>query len=182
MIAVRRLNLVVDRLASSLGGAEEEAVSTEDWEVVEAGHPVESLPGIEKATPATRIVEEGPGQIPQSLVVFAKQRLTSRGGGPLVRARRAWSAGFWARVALDTHTPYSKAPSVDVQSSQWVCLSGCRFGVAKRTTRKIDLTYLLVGSEAEQIWEEFPSFTELSIFCVAAGIDIPELVKWSGAR
>ena len=186
--SVERLSLVVVRLASSrqAPGAHSGVASRlvevgeEEWEVVEAGQVVDGLSGLVVADHRSRIAEDGPGPVPRSLEVVARQRLSARGGGPDSRARRAWSAGFWARVAVDTCTPYSREEGIDLQTAHWICLRGSSFSTPKRTTRKVDLNSLLAGPVEEQIWEEFPSFTELSIFCAAASIDIPDLVRWNG--
>ena len=158
------------------------ALVEEDWEVVEPGHEVDGSADPVVTAVRSRIAEDGPGPVPRSLEVVARQRLSERGGGPLARARRAWSAGFWARIAVDTCTPYSRADSIGLQSAHWICLAGPELVAPKRTTRKSDLVHLLSGRPREEIWEEFPSFTELSIFCAAASVDVPDLVRWSGVN
>ena len=188
--SVERLSLVVVRLAGSRQApavqsgehSRSSVVGEEEWEVVEPGHVVDGLTEPVVAGHRFRIAEDGPGPVPRSLEVIARQRLSVRGGGPVARARRAWSAGFWARVSVDTCTPYSRAEGIDLQTAHWICLRGSSFSTPKRTTRKVDLVSLLSGPEEEQIWEEFPSFTELSIFCAAASIDVPDLVRWNGTN
>lgn len=53
-----------------------------------------------------RVCEEGPGEIPPVLLDIARSKLSSNPPGADFRARRAFRAGFWARVAIDTSTIY----------------------------------------------------------------------------
>lgn len=180
--ATEALSLASSSLRRSVAeqNAEEEAV--DHWELVEDSAPVTIL---DKETAGKLLfsgLETGPPVLPDSLLFLAKQRLSSRGGGAEFRAHRAWKSGFWARLALDTCTDYRREEELDIPTAHWIVLAAPGNQGAKRTTRKIDCLKLLKEEGQGQVWDCFPSLTELQIFCAAAQVDVPALVRWRSGK
>lgn len=181
--ATENLTLAVTTLRREVGEQRDQGEAYDHWELVEDAAPLAVISKEESAALfASGGVETGPPALPNSLVFLAEQRLSGRGGGSLRRAQRAWRCGFWARIALDTCTEYRREEELDLPSSHWIVLSAPGTTSPKRTGRKIDCLKLLKEAGQGQIWDSFPSLTELQIFCAGAQIDVPPLVKWKSSN
>ena len=178
--ATESLNLAVTGLRRNATEQEAAERDSDHWELVEDAAPVTALEKeVAQRIFSGRGVEDGPPPLPDSLrFLAAGQRLTSRGGGAYNRAWRAWKSGFWARVALDTCTDYKREEELDIPVAHWIVVTAPGTTSPKRTTRKIDCLKLLKEAGQGQIWDCFPSLTELQIFCAGTQIDVPPLVRW----
>ena len=180
--ATEALSLATSSLRRSVAEQNPEEESLDYWELVEDAAPVTIL---DKETAGKLLfcgLETGPPPLPDCLRFLAEQRLSSRGGGAAFRALRAWKCGFWARLALDTCTDYRREEELDIPSAHWIVLAAPGSKGAKRTTRKVDCQKLLKEEGQGQVWDAFPSLTELQIFCAAAQVDVPPLVRWRSGK
>lgn len=181
--AVQSLTLRVEHLARAFE-SQKSARSTEEWEVVEDS----SLPcgATEKDLTrlrAFRTAEDGPPGLPKFCEDLAVRNLRGVEPGPVPRALRAFRAGFWSKVALETSTPYYWADPIGLTVSQWVVLRAGDRETPVRFNRKSDLNLFLSGiREHDIISESFATITELSIYCVGAGIHLPPLKTWRKAN
>ena len=99
--------------------------------------------------------------------------------GSVVRAKRAFACGFYARCALETCTSYTGASTnLPIADTVWVVLrAGNSFSY--RVSTKSDLNRLLaIRGQYSPIYQGFPSATEVQIFCAGCNIEVPPLFKW----
>ena len=176
LVTIRQSDL--DRILSTLQALTLEVetlkLGLRDWEVVDPpcypeGTSARSLADLH----ACRGVEDGPPELPGFIKGLARTRLT---GDQDTRAKRAFCAGFWAQVAIDTCTNFTHPEPLRIQSSHWVLLRAVGLTGPKRFTRKSDFQKFDLDSSS--VWIEFASLTEVHIFCAGAGIEVPELVRW----
>ena len=174
--AIQNLSLVVDRLTSPSSDLHTESPADE-WEVVEAPEtPLTEHFREQGQSLSFRGPEEGPPPLPSALRQLAERRLSNVSIGSARRAERAFSAGFWAHIAIDTHTEYICAsPVPEVKISQFVCLA-CETGEPFRTHTKFAFDSL-ARARGAKVCEKFGSLTELHLFCLGAGRPIPELLQ-----
>jgi len=115
------------------------------------------------------VLDDGPGPTPQILINHATRKLSARHPGVDVRARRAFVAGYWARIALDTDTPYRPAdPIPPLKYYYWVVLKCPAFEGAALFRDRVDFGRAIENDVDNCIYEAFPSFTEVEIFCCGA--------------
>ena len=97
------------------------------------------------------------------------------------RARRAWVAGCWAKLALDKKVARAKpALPIDLANTNFVILraDGC-------TTPKLfeelgSFQRICQGSQCWPIGHGFASKAEARVYCLAAEVDFPPTVsRWS---
>lgn len=178
--AVQDLTLVVTRIAQSSERSRttQRVFEEEDnWEVIEEEylpggpafpegevHPVTSIPDVEK--------------IPQFCLDLAKHRLTGASIGYSARAERAFLAGRKAKQALYFGGAYRQEGGIGLQPAHWIVVQSAKCQEIRRVTSKKDFNLLVAPGDNEAIWEQFPSITELQIFCVGLGTPIPPLVRW----
>ena len=111
-----------------------------------------------------RGVENGPGETPHCVLVAAQRFFSGFPLGPVPSAEVPFRAGFWASIALATHTPYSPcSPLCKGTPAHWVCLF---------LTEESDYC---TSSEAEArffvqdrqvVIQGLSTFTEVEIFCL----------------
>ena len=125
------------------------------------------------------MLDDGPGPTPQILINHATRKLSARHPGVDVRARRAFVAGYWARIALDTDTPYRPAdPIPPLKYYYWVVLKCPAFEGAALFRDRVDFGRAIENDVDNCIYEAFPSFTEVEIFCCGANRPVPRLATW----
>ena len=177
--AVRALSLRVEHLARAFEAQKTKKI-LDEWEVVEEG----TLPcgTTEKDLLEIRCqgtAEEGPPTTPGFCLDLAKHNLRGVDPGPVVRANRAFRAGFWSKVALETCTPYRWIDPIGPPLGHWVVLRAGERLTPVRFTKKSDYNLYLAGiPEHDIVSEGFASITELSIYCVGAGLRLPPLKTW----
>ena len=180
LVTIRQSDL--DRILTTLRAltleVEELKLGLHDWEVVEPpcfpeGTSARSLADLHCCVG----VEDGPPELPGFIKGLARSRLT---GDQDTRAKRAFVAGFWAKAAIDTCTPYIHPEPLRLQTSHWILLRAVGLTGPKRFTRKCDFNQFQVDSHS--VWAEFASLTEVHIFCAGACIEVPELVRWKSGR
>ena len=130
-------------------------------------------------TKFNRIAEDGPPDVPEQLLDFGRYLLPCSAYSAHIRISEAFRAGFWARVAIDTVTPYQRiAPSPRVPA-HWVVL---RVGGHKPQARFENLTsfeeYIRGASETVLVYEVFQNIAEVHAFCHAARIFLPRCLVW----
>ena len=146
------------------------------WEVIEA----EAEVGSKLSLPLRHhCAEDGPPRPTKAILAFARSRLSSSAVSIDHRVHRSLSAGHWAWAAVETVTVYCpEGPIKGIQSQHWIVLRGAGLSSPFRTTSKRDLLRLVDLHHPETIVKEFPSLTELEIFCSSARIRIPPLKQW----
>ena len=124
-----------------------------------------------------RTAEEGPPEVPQPVYDICSDRLSGKAPGPVSRATQAFRAGFWAKVAIQTHTPYHPPQVISgLRANHWIVLRSA-FGEPFRTTSKREADRIARSLEdAENLLiESFNSITELEVFCFGALTNVPPL-------
>lgn len=181
--AVGALSLRVEHLARTFE-AQNTKKENDEWEVIEDI----SLPwwASEKDFAGIytwRIAEDGPPPVPGFCLDSAQRNLRGVEPGPVVRANRAFKAGFWSKLALETCTPYRWADPIGISIGHWVVLRAGERVTPVRFNRKSDFNLFVAGiPEHDIVSESFASITELSIYCVGAGIRLPALKAWRKAN
>lgn len=179
-LALESLTLSVDLLSARVTNIEQQLSVSEGWEVIE-GHR-----GVEGALRSDQILaEEGPPPIPAAILDLARG-LTEKGGGASKRIQSAYSAGFWAQLAVNTCADYRAVESSSLNITQWVVLRAGGLTSPYRVSRKGDLAKLLrapcfrplVGSSSTPVVQGFASLAEVRAFCGGAGVPVPPLLKW----
>ena len=178
-VAVRDLSLAI---SSHLSGdsAPPTSVSDGEWSVVgEEAEDSRVRDDIDCRSAGCRTAEEGPGPTPEVLLRIAETRLTAKPPGAEARVRRAFVAGFWARIAIATHTKYQPVdPLPGFKIAHWIVLHSEAFEGRARFTTKSDFN-LFVGRDLSKcVFEAFASQTELEIFCAGASVPTPALKTW----
>ena len=121
-----------------------------------------------------RGLEDGPGELPHFAVRFAHERLSNKAPGAEERARIAFKAGFWARIAIDTNTSYSQVQAQGFRNNHWIVL---RSGdsLPFRTTTRRDFEGLADLSDPLLVFAVFDSLAEAEVFCLGASSEVPAL-------
>ncbi len=181
--AVQALQLRVEHLARALEGQKEKKF-VDEWEVIEeAALPCGATPQELSSLYSFRGVEEGPPSLPNFCLDQAVRNLRGGDPGPKVRAERAFKAGFWSKAAVETCTPYYWADPIGLTLGHWVVLRAGERQTPVRFNRKSDYNLFIAGiREHDIVSESFASLTELSIYCVGAGIRLPALKTWRKAN
>lgn len=181
-LAIRDLRRRVDFLTSRV--AHLETVLEErpqlGWVVLS-----EECPPVESGVFGSRLcqVEDGPPEIPQTLVDFASTLIA--GTGSLHRARRAWEGGFWCGAALRTRTRFQPLESISVPDTHFVVFRARGISRPFWVQSREEVTHILQlpGSSsethpAEPIVVGFPTITELDIFCAGGYLYRPACYQW----
>ena len=179
--AVQRLTLAVDLLSLRVSQIESTQQNSDTWELVE---PEQLFVG--GLSSRQVVLEDGPPPIPTALAAYASV-LSDIAGGREARARAAYEAGFWAQIALETHTEYHPTTNRDLTFSHWIVLRGAGVTSPFRVTRRSDLSRLVTrpptsqasgGVRESPIIQGFASLAELRIFCGGAALSVPPLLRW----
>ena len=177
--AVQALTLAISGQATSATASSADSTPG-DWEVIGSESQDVRIALDSKCVEVKqRAAEEGPGEIPPILLDIARSKLTAKPPGADFRAKRAFTAGFWARVAVNTSTPYRQAdPVPGCKIQHWVVLSCPAFEGAARFTTRTDFGRAIEGDLHNSVYETFASQTELEIFCAGASAPLPALRTW----
>ena len=177
--AVQNLSLRVDHLARALE-SQRSSRSEDEWEEIEG--PALPCGATEKelyALYAFRGAEDGPPSTPGYCLDAAIGNLRGVEPGAEKRANRAFKAGFWSKVAVETSTPYYWTEPLGLTLGHWVCLRAGERETPVRFNRKSDFNLFVAGIPEEDIVSEaFASLTEVSIYSVGAGVRLPPLKTW----
>lgn len=176
--AVQNLSLAAQTLSRHVVSAPSPAVVPEGWEVVEEETaPYPTLAEKLRVESSCRGAEEGPLETPPACLDLARRRLTSVSIGAEARAHRAFQAGFWAKVAIDSHTPYVCQESLpELKISHWIVLSSSKHSSPFRVCSRKSFEELTRGSEGIVV-ERFASLAEVQIFCLGAQAPVPQLLS-----
>ena len=156
------------------------SLSDGEWSVVgEESEDFRVRDDIECRSAGLRSAEEGPGPTPEVLLRFAETRLSSKPPGAEARVRRAFVAGFWARIAIATHTKYQPVdPLPGFKIAHWVVLQSRSIEGRAWFTSKSDFNRAVAPDPSECVFEAFSSQTEIEIFCAGASVPVPALKTW----
>ena len=125
---------------------------------------------------SARGVEDGPPSVPEDVIEAAECQVGSR--LPFIRERttQAFRLGFWAKVAIDTHTNYEDEPLVTVNSElkHWVVLRS-PFRVPFRVESFPDLQQFIDLDNTQVIVQSLGARYQLEAFCSGACIPVPPL-------
>ena len=97
------------------------------------------------------------------------RRLTGADIGADARVRRAFVAGFHAKIAIETSANFEEEPPFAIGNTQWVVVRGSVLGRPVRVPTKRDLGLAIAGASSP-VYQGFASATEAFIFCIGCGI------------
>ena len=94
------------------------------------------------------------------------------------KSQRAYTAGFFAQLALSTGTPYRADLTPETEKQRhWVVFYRHTPSINRRLTDRKSFE-VAITVEDNCVWESFETLTELTIFCAGAGVYVPQLDKW----
>ena len=126
-----------------------------------------------------RDLEEGPPPVPDYAVKYCREKLSSKPPGIDIRAREAFNAGFWARVAIDTVTNYKpRTLQKGLHSRHWIVLRSSAQAEFRTTSRR-DLSRICNLQDTQLICEAFETIVECELFCLGAHRALPCLKSCS---
>ncbi len=185
--ALEQLTLQVSDLVSRVEAQQPptSTVDLGDWELVGSPELPFGFANVEELSRlhSFRGPETGPPDTPSFLLDFACRELKGPSSTCYRRAHRAFRAGFWALVSIETHTPYRSVDPFGPPDKHWIVLR-CQAGTRPvRVGSKTDF-HKVVGSTPEDLLvaESFASVAEVAIFCAGAGIRVPPLQQWKGSN
>ena len=123
-------------------------------------------------------IEEGPPETPEFLLEIANTIGSKSETEKWWWARHPFAAGFWARVAFDTHTPYTEYYTPE-QPNFWIALreedsqSPSVFESLEEANR-----YTSDLPAERKIVQSFKETEEVFIFCSGAASGSPIFKKW----
>lgn len=178
-VLLESLTRAVDSLSVRVTNLEQQLNVTEGWELVEGSLSVQGAIDQDQIQ-----LEQGPPPIPPAILDLARG-LSEKGGGAKRRINSAFTAGFWAQLAVATHTDYKPSEPSELAFTHWVVLRAGGLVSPYRVSKKSDLAKLLrapcfrpgIGS-TEPVVQGFASLSEVRAFCGGAGICVPPLLKW----
>ena len=145
----------------------------------------ESFP-VESGVYGSRLcqADEGPPEIPTHLVDFAAH-LTA-GPGPLARAERAWTSGFWCGAALRTYSRFDPPSYIGLPETHWVVFRAPGISRPFWVQTKDEVNHIL-GLPASNPYAPpltpivvgFSTITELDIFCAGGYLLRPACYQWT---
>ena len=122
-----------------------------------------------------RTAEEGPPDLPDCLKEKVVNTLFYISGDPGLRGRLAFSLGFWAKVALETHTGFEcDTPTTGSVVCHWVVLRSS-YKVPFRLDNFPDFQRFVGTPTRDIVYQTFQTLCEVEIFCVGAGLPVPPL-------
>ena len=172
-LAVQQLQLSVDSLTARLLLVEEKLdITQEGWELVEEAFEPPGRPSVPCSSHTCP-------DIPGALLSFA-EKLSSTHPGHLVRAKRAFEAGFRAKCSVETGSWFCGATTkLPISDTVWIIVQAPGLSSAYRVATKADLKRLCsLPGKGDVICQGFPSLTEAQIFCAGCDIAVPPLYRW----
>ena len=177
-LTVRDLCRLVESLSTRVANLEHRTRAPVGfWEVVAEEAPF----GIQHSIPQDHFLcsEWGPPEVPDSFLDFAKGKLVDYPGSRH-RVIRAFEAGFWANIAVATHTAYRFAEDIPLEEKQWVVYRAPGLVRPFRVQDRLELDRLLSlpGPFGSPIVQGFATELEVKIFCAGGGRVVPALLQW----
>ena len=118
-------------------------------------------------------IESGPGPVP-AICRDVSDFVSSDEREGLQRVDIAYSAGFWARAALETFTPITYPIAVSDPPTHYIVLRASGLGGFVRFASKNHFDRFLAQSSSEDlIAHGFASEAEIQVFCQGAKIAVP---------
>ena len=95
-------------------------------------------------------------------------------------SQRAFQAGFWARAAIETHTPYWGADLIEVRDEVWfIYRIPAQVSYLVYSKEEVDrLIKTAGGVEIPAVAQGFQSLIEIKIFC-GGDFKIPDTYRWT---
>ena len=138
---------------------------------------MEKEAGPEFVGPEFRTLDQGPGPVPaivEEQAAFVAWDQTEA----LNRVHLAFSAGFWARLALETFTDQIAPAVISEKSSHFIVLRACGLGGVVRFDSEADFNHFRQQVFAGGcVFHGFETETELEVFCQGAHIAVPPLFR-----
>ncbi len=123
-----------------------------------------------------RGVEDGPGETPKCALIAAHRFFSGYSLGPVASADVLFRSGFWASIALATHTPHTPcSPLRDGTPSHWVCFFLTQESDYRTKTEAEARSFV---KDRQVTIQGLSTFTEVEIYCLGAARPIPRLVQW----
>lgn len=168
---LQALSLRVDRLAEAIDADTASFGQDFEWEVVEGEQEVSPDLALNLKF---RTVEDGPLPPQVELVRLVESILKSSAVPAKDRLTRALKAGHWAWAAWQTDTSYVPEGSIaGLASNHFVVVRAAGHSEPFRVSSRRELHKFVDLSSSWTIVEEFPSLTEVQIFCSVLQIKVP---------
>lgn len=169
---LQALSLRVDRLAEAIVTDSASSHQEPEWEIVEGEQEVSPDLALNLKF---RIVEDGPPLPQAELVRLVESTLKSSAVPAKDRLTRALKAGHWAWAAWRTETLYVPEGSLSgLASNHFVVVRALGHSEPFRVSSRRELNKFVDPNSNWTIVEEFPSLTEVQIFCSVLQIKVPE--------
>ena len=92
------------------------------------------------------------------------------------RVQRAWEAGHWARATLEGRISKPRpTPKVANRPTTYIVLRAPGLAHPVRVSTAAEYFKILPRFSEESVSHAFPSLSEARVYCIAAGVDFPEL-------
>ena len=184
--ALEQLTLQVSDLVSRVEAQQPPSavVDLGDWELIGLPELPFGFSNIEELSRLHQLrgPETGPPDTPSFLLDFACRELKGPSSSCYRRAHRAFRAGFWASVAIETHTPYQPSDPFGPPDKHWIVLRALAGKKPIRVGSKTDFRKFVANTPEEVlVAESFASLSEVAVFCAGAGIRVPPLQQWKGS-
>ena len=95
------------------------------------------------------------------------------------RIRRAFTAGFWAKISVDCGVKLSGPEPLKLRDTQFLVVRA--IGLPYPVCVLKEERDLLVGQGSQALSCGFPSLAEVQAFCCGAGFEVPASYKWKNS-
>lgn len=184
--AVQRLSIAVESppVGSSSSGAVPSSVdfpdSASDWEVVSDEVYTQDLIARLSRVPFgdydgfAELIPVCPPHIVAGCSRLAESEFTST-----ARAKRAFEAGFWARLVVQGKLDTPRAtPNISHRPAVYIILRASGIDRPTRVANASDLHRVTGKLSQETVCHGFPSQAEAKAYCAGAGVQYPQLKTW----
>ena len=183
--ALDRLSLAINTQSSRSGGGPASSQGVSDWELIsdrgrEETHPTDLD---RRRALVTDGDYEGFAQLlppcPQHVISNCK-RLSGGGVSSEFRAKRAFEAGYWARLTLAGRLAKPRGTqALNLSPKVYVILKARGIQSPTRFSTASDLYRISGRFDEGTICHGFPSLAEAEAYCAGAGINLPDQHQWS---
>lgn len=123
-----------------------------------------------------RTALDGPPELPPGILEIAASVSWEEGQGEL-RVKRAFEAGFWARLLVKAGIAQTYPVIISAPASHFVVLRAAGLGAYARFKSKADFDSFVACSVSGNslVASGFARLEELEVFCIGASIPLPAL-------
>eukprot|EP00435_Cladocopium_sp_Y103_P043455 s3074_g12.t1 len=183
--ALDRLSLAIQSRPAQGAGSSQASSGVADWELI---REEETSQGPQSDLDRRRsLVRDGDynsfaeliPECPKHLISGCK-RLSGGGVSPEFRAKRAFEAGYWARLALAGRLAKPRSTvALNLAPRVYIILRARGLSAPTRVANASDLNRITGHFDQTTICHGFPSLAEAEAYCSGAGVDLPPLHVWN---